>query len=222
MQLKLVDVPSLGYFATDQPNPRGEICLSGPSIMKGLKYFEFIMIGYYKDDVKTRETIKDGWLHTGDIAQILPNGTIQILDRISNIFKLSQGEFICPENIENKLDSKFIAQIVIFGNPLDNFCTALVVPEFEAVKVWAKKNNVSNLDFRTLCQNTLLVNEILQDMTAVGKSNELLGYQIPKRISLLDEAFTVESGFLTPSLKIKRKLVEKHFWRLIQELRVVD
>jgi long-chain acyl-CoA synthetase len=70
------------------------------------------MKGYYMDQVKTDQTIVNGWLHTGDIGQILPNGTLQIIDRVSNIFKLSQGEFLCPEKIENRLDSKYISQVL--------------------------------------------------------------------------------------------------------------
>lgn len=121
------------YLHTDNP-PRGEICMWGPSIMKG----------YFKNPEKTAEAMNaDGWLFTGDVGLIKENGSIKIIDRAKNIFKLSQGEYIAPEKLENVyVQSNFILQCWIYGDSLRDYIVGFFVLDPLVVKQWSEANNV--------------------------------------------------------------------------------
>lgn len=115
LDIKLVDVPDMKYTSKDvdekgQPTPRGEVCYKGYSAFKG----------YFRQPEQTKDTIDaEGWVHTGDIGQFLSNGTLKIIDRKKNIFKLSQGEYVAPDKIEGKItQSLYIAQVFVYGDSL--------------------------------------------------------------------------------------------------------
>ncbi|KAG0206691.1 hypothetical protein BGX28_001890 [Mortierella sp. GBA30] len=203
-ELKLVDVPELNYFATDKPFPRGEICIRGPSVIPG----------YLKDEAKTKETIdEEGWLHSGDVGVMGANGTITIIDRKKNVFKLSQGEYVAAENIEGRFLSRvpFIQQILIHGDSSENCLVAILIPEPEAFIPFVNKvlQNVrlqpGNLaEYKKVFTNPKLRQAVLQELIKAGRDAGLKGFEIPKAILLESEAFTVENDKMTPTFKIKR------------------
>jgi len=110
LKLRLKDLPEMQYLSSDKPYPRGEICMKGPCIFKG----------YYKREDKTAEAFDaEGWFLTGDVGLIYPNGSVKIIDRSKNIFKLSQGEYIAPEKLENIFVlSPYVAQSMVYGHSL--------------------------------------------------------------------------------------------------------
>jgi long-chain acyl-CoA synthetase len=131
---RIKDIPEMNYFSTDKPYPRGEICMQGNTITAG----------YYKRPEKTAEAMEQGWFLTGDVCQVYPNGSVKIIDRSKNIFKLSQGEYIAPEKIENIFAlSPYVAQSMLYGDSLKNCCVAIIVPEMVKVKRWAEANGKS-------------------------------------------------------------------------------
>ncbi|XP_077205840.1 long-chain-fatty-acid--CoA ligase 5 [Paroedura picta] len=197
--VKLDDVAEMNYFAA---NNEGEICIKGPNVMKG----------YLKDPEKTAETIdKDGWLHTGDIGKWLPNGTLKIIDRKKNIFKLAQGEYIAPEKIENiYIRSAPVAQVFVHGESLQSFLVGVVVPDPETLPEFAAKMGVKD-SYEELCKNATVKKAILEDITKLGKEAGLKSFEQVKDIYLHPDMFTVENGLLTPTLKAKRPEVSKRF-----------
>ena len=108
----------MNYYNTDKPYPRGEICFWGPSVMNG----------YYKNPEKTKEAMHGEWVRSGDVGMILDTGAIKIFDRAKNIFKLSQGEYLAPEKLENVyIQSSWVAQIWIHGDSLHDWVLAIIV-----------------------------------------------------------------------------------------------
>ncbi|KAI6240163.1 Arachidonate--CoA ligase [Aphelenchoides fujianensis] len=141
-KLKLEDVPELNYFVKDR---KGEVLIKGPSVTRG----------YFNDPEKTRELFdSNGYLHTGDIGHILPDGTLQIIDRKKHIFKLAQGEYVAPEKIENVyVKCPLVQQVYVDGDSLENFLVAVIVPEAHALIKWHKANGGGEESLEEICRS---------------------------------------------------------------------
>ncbi len=185
----------------------GEIVTRGPHVM----------VGYYKNKDGTNEAIdKDGWLHTGDIGHFGPDGFLVITDRKKHLFVNSGGKNIAPQPIENLLQqSKFVDQIVLIGDKR-RFNTALIVPDFDSLKEYAREHHVIFSSEKELSVNEKINDAIREDINKLQK--DIAKYEQVRRFKLLGEPFTIESGELTPTLKIKRKVVEQKYADLIEAM----
>ncbi len=184
----------------------GEILVKGPNVM----------LGYYKNKGETNEVIKNGWLHTGDIGVFDSDGFLMITDRKKHLFKTSGGKYIAPAPIENLfLTSKYIDQFVLIGN-YRMFLSALIVPDFESIQEYADSNKISYIDIKDLIKKKEIYNLIDKEISSLQK--KLANYERIRKFSILDEPFTIESGEITPSLKIKRKFIEERYAHLIDEM----
>ena len=190
-----------------------------------------VMLGYYKNEELTKEIIdKDGWLHTGDMGYIDDRGRLFITGRLKNLFKTSMGKYINPQVIEEKFsESKFIENIVVFGEG-QKFAAALIVPNFAYIKTWftqqnklnfnLKQNNKqNNLNFTTK-EECIKMKEVKDAISKeVKKYNALFGEteQI-KKFELVADDWTIENGIMTPTLKVKRKVVQQRYKNLIDSM----
>ncbi|NXJ08442.1 ACSL5 ligase, partial [Odontophorus gujanensis] len=204
--IKLDDVEEMNYFSS---NNEGEVCIKGPNVFKG----------YLKDPEKTAEAIdKDGWLHTGDVGKWLPNGTLKIIDRKKNIFKLAQGEYIAPEKIENVyIRSVAVAQVFVHGESLRSCLIGIVVPDAETLPEFAAKLGVKG-SYEDICKNPAVKKAILEDLVRLGKAAGLKSFEQVKDLYIHTELFSVENGLLTPTLKAKRPELVKVFQKQIEAL----
>uniref|UniRef100_A0A452VH24 Long-chain-fatty-acid--CoA ligase n=1 Tax=Ursus maritimus TaxID=29073 RepID=A0A452VH24_URSMA len=204
--VKLEDVPDMNYFSV---NNEGEICIKGNNVFKG----------YLKDPEKTKEALdEDGWLHTGDIGRWLPNGTLKIVDRKKNIFKLAQGEYIAPEKIENiYIRSRPVLQIFVHGDSLRSSLVGVVVPDPEVLPSFVAKLGIKG-SLEELCQNQAVNKAILEDLQKTGRDGGLKSFEQVKSIFLHLEPFSIENGLLTPTLKAKRGELSKYFRTQIDSL----
>uniref|UniRef100_H2ZCR8 Long-chain-fatty-acid--CoA ligase n=1 Tax=Ciona savignyi TaxID=51511 RepID=H2ZCR8_CIOSA len=204
--VKLVDVPEKNYYAKDG---KGEVCVKGTNVF----------VGYYKDEEKTKETLdEDGWLHTGDVGMWLPNGSLKIIDRKKNIFKLAQGEYIAPEKIESIFtQSPAVAQVFLHGESLKASLVAVVIPDAEALSTWCSGKG-QNGTYQELCANENVKKLILEDLLAVGRKRGLKTFELPKKIHLSTELFSVENDLLTPTFKSRRPQLYQRYKTEIEEM----
>ncbi|KAH9484154.1 Long chain acyl-CoA synthetase 6, peroxisomal [Psilocybe cubensis] len=202
-EIKLVDVPAMNYTSEDKPNPRGELCVRGANCFTT----------YYKDEKNTKETVdEEGWVHTGDVVELDSCGRVKIIDRVKNIMKLAQGEYVALEKIENVYSSTpLIAQIYVHSDGLQSFLIAVIVPDpvqFSGIVSSVTGNKVAPEDVAALaaaCKDSRVISHVESLLMKIGKQNGLKGFEIVKRVHLSLTMFSVENNTLTPTMKVRRK-----------------
>ncbi|KUF93736.1 hypothetical protein AM588_10004192 [Phytophthora nicotianae] len=214
VQICLEDVPEMNYTSQDKPCPRGEILMKGDNLF----------VGYYKQPDLTKEVIdEDGWLHKGDVGCWNPDGTLRIIDRKKNIFKLSQGEYVAPEKIEGiYIKSALIAQAFVHGDSMKNYLVGIIVPDAEMVDKWAKDKSLK-ASFEELCNaespaGADLKADIALEMERLATDYKLFGFERVKKFHVHSEQFTPENEFATPTFKLKRQTIVKHFRNQLESM----
>lgn len=214
VDIRLEDIPEMNYMTSDE-NPRGEILIRAPSVM----------LGYLKNPEKTAETIVDGWLHTGDVGRVNPNGTLSIIDRKKNLFKTSFGEYIAVEKVESAYQkAAAVNQIWVYGNSFKSFIVAVVVPDAlwakSALKgkgLWKDDENEPapttpefSEKFASVCRENMKVLKEMVMKSMKEQEGDLKRFEKVKDVILevelddLLQGFNIENGLLTPSFKSKR------------------
>ncbi|OLY83681.1 Long chain acyl-CoA synthetase 7, peroxisomal [Smittium mucronatum] len=215
--IKLVDVPELGYLSTDKPFPRGEVCVAGSGIFKE----------YYKSPEKTAETLDaDGFCHTGDIGLFDNLGRLKIIDRKKNLFKLSQGEYVAPEKVENVyVDNPIVSQAFIYGNSLKSYLVGVIVPDPELLIKFLKSAKIEGYTYNKdeplvdICKNVGVRKAVVKNLSAWGRSRDLKGFENVRNIYIESNPFEV-GAILSPTLKLKRNEARVYYQEILDGLYV--
>ncbi|WP_286775030.1 MULTISPECIES: AMP-dependent synthetase/ligase [Sphingobacterium] len=176
------------------------------------------MIGYYKNPEATAEAIKDGWLYTGDIGEWVDGKFLKIIDRKKEMFKTSGGKYIVPQQIESKLvESPFIEQAMVLGEGR-KFPAALIVPNYNKLLEWSKSafHTLANLSKQDFLNSPELKQKIESELNRINQN--FGGWEQIKKFAIVPNEMTVETGELTPTLKMKRKVILQRYEREIEEI----
>lgn len=209
-KIKLLDVPEMHYgsntLLNGEPSPTGEICIYGPIVFKG----------YYLNPEETKKAIdSEGWLHTGDVGRILPhNQGLRIIDRVKEIFKLSQGEYIAPSKLESTYSkSKYIMQICVYGDSTKNNIVAIIVPNqfnlTELVKSFGKWEEEKSVEH--FFDDKDVRDAIVKDLENLAKENNFNSLEKVIKFKFVSKEFTIDNGCLTPTMKLVRRKIAEEF-----------
>ena len=185
----------------------GEILCKGPNVM----------MGYYKDEILTNEAIKDNYFHTGDIGIIDEEGFLKITDRKKEMFKTSGGKYIAPQLLENAMkQSRFIEQIMVIGDG-QKMPAAFIQPNFDFIREWAKIHNITvGASNEEVIANQQVIDRIEQDVNDLNK--KFGNWEQIKRFELTPDLWSIPAGHLTPTMKLKRKVVMEKYINLFHKI----
>ena len=193
LEIKLVDVPEAGYKTTNTPNPQGEIWIRGPVITKG----------YYKNEKVTKETLTDdNWLQTGDIGEWRQNGSLSIIDRVKNLVKLSNGEYIALERLESIYKSTlYVSNICVYADSFQSRPVALIYPVEVRIQELAKEKNLEG-NFEQLCKNKEINSAVLQACIVQAKKADLKPAELLSAVTLVPDEWTPQNVSYSSNLFI--------------------
>lgn len=185
----------------------GEICVKGPQVM----------MGYYKDPEKTAEVIIDGYFHTGDIGEFDADGFLRITDRKKEMFKTSGGKYVAPQLLENRLkQSRFVEQVMVVGEG-EKMPAALIQPNFEFIKEWAqRKFEKSFASNEALAADPKVLNRLQEEVDAANE--QFAKWEKVKQFRLTPDIWSIDGGHVTPTLKLKRKVIKEKYINLYQDI----
>jgi long-chain acyl-CoA synthetase len=196
----------VGYVGKPINNVEVKIAEDGEILCKGPN----VMIGYYKDQQMTDEVIKNGYFHTGDIGEIDSQGFLKITDRKKEMFKTSGGKYIAPQLIENAMkQSMFIEQIMVIGDG-EKMPAAFIQPSFDFVREWAKRHQefIGDLN-EEIASHPKVIARIQEEVDTINK--KFGNWEMIKRFELTPNIWSIDGGELTPTLKLKRKVVKEKY-----------
>ena len=184
----------------------GEICVKGPQVM----------IGYYKDPEKTSEVLVGGYFHTGDIGEIDADGFLKITDRKKEMFKTSGGKYVAPQLLENRFkQSRFIEQIMVIGEG-EKMPAAFIQPDFEFLRSWAERHQIQYSSDEDLIKNPKVHERYQEEVDAANES--FAKWEKVKQFRLTPDVWSVEGRHLTPTMKLKRKVIKEIYIELYNDI----
>lgn len=213
-EVRLHDLPNMGYTTKNNP-PQGEVCLRGPMIFKE----------YYTNEEETSKALdKDGWFHTGDVGQWNKDGSLQIIDRAKNLFKLAQGEYVSPETLENEYaKAPLVLQIFVYGSSLEATLLAVVVPDAVNALKWGKPRGCATLN--EVVQHAEFKQCVLNQLLEAHKTAKFNSYEKIRDVIIeiddrneLGQGFHSQNGLATPTFKLRRPQLRAKYKKQLDHL----
>jgi len=213
IEVKMVSWNEGNYRVTDLPRPRGELCIGGETVAKG----------YFKNEQKTKEDffVENGkrWFRTGDIGEMLQNGSVRIIDRKKDLVKLNLGEYVSLGKVEAQLKTHpLVENICVYGDSYKSHTVAVMVPIRNALEKLATDLGKTYSDYTQLCQDGEIIQAVVKALGIHGIKSNLEKFEIPKMVTLAPEAWTPESGLVTAAFKIKRQVIKTFFQSDIDQM----